>query len=539
MKKLTIFSTIILLCSSVELWALGPVNSNQLSDVRVRQAIAYAIDMETIQETLLEGMAIVADSHLPNGPWKAPGLNLYKYDPDKARKLLKEANWDSNRELDLVYYYGDQLTVDLMTAVQAYLADVGIKMSFRKLEGDTGAQLWTAPKDPINGPAAVKWDLGYGAIAALAFQEYFDRYQTGHAINSHTPGSPELDKLIKAIYSTSDVEKQKTAFMALQRYENEDLFTIPLYYQQLFIFENNRLNRNGGSYGNAQFNYDWNIVDWTVTPDKNGKQVFYTNTGAFNFVRTPWTNPGLWITSKVLFDRLIVADGSLTPKYPGMAKFYSLSNDGMTLTIELMDGLKWHDGSSLTADEIKWNVEYGLGVPTLFSIFRSTFESLQGAKAFTEGKTNHISGIAVNGNTITFKFEKLDPNVLLTFSQWAPLPMKHLKNASQLQFQQDPFWQNPIGSGPFKIQEVKMNDYMVMVPFEDYHGGRAKLDQIVCYPSDDNDANVVKNAAAGRLDYGFTKNVADVKALQEMSHMRVQPVDIPYTRMIWVQKFPK
>ena len=101
------------------------------------------------------------------------------------------------------------------------------------------------------------------------------------------------------------------------------------------------------------------------------------------------------------------------------------------------------------------------------------------------------------------------------------------------------FWQNPIGSGPFKIQEVKMNDYMVMVPFEDYHGGRAKLDQIVCYPSDDNDANVVKNAAAGRLDYGFTKNVADVKALQEMSHMRVQPVDIPYTRMIWVQKFPK
>ncbi len=45
-------------------------------------------------------------------------------------------------------------------------------MNFRKLEGDVGAQLWTAPKDPINGPAAVKWDLAYGAHGPLALQEY-------------------------------------------------------------------------------------------------------------------------------------------------------------------------------------------------------------------------------------------------------------------------------------------------------------------------------------------------------------------------------
>ena len=110
-------------------------NSEALSDVRVRQAIAYAIDMDTIVDTLLEGKAIVADSLLPNGPNKPDDLNPYSYDPDKARELLTAANWDSNRELDLVYYYGDQLTADLMAAVQAYLADVGIKMTYRKLEG--------------------------------------------------------------------------------------------------------------------------------------------------------------------------------------------------------------------------------------------------------------------------------------------------------------------------------------------------------------------------------------------------------------------
>ena len=72
-----------------------------------------------------------------------------------------------------------------------------------------------------------------------------------------------------------------------------------------------------------------------------------------------------------------------------------------------------------------------------------------------------------------------------------------------------------------------------------YHGGVAKIDQIVCYPTFDSDPNAVKNAAAGRLDYAFGKNTAEVKAMQEMDHMRVTPVDVPYTRMIWFNKYPK
>ena len=133
----------------------------------------------------------------------------------------------------------------------------------------------------------------------------------------------------------------------------------------------------------------------------------------------------------------------------------------------------------------------------------------------------------------------MDPNVLLTFSQWSPLPRKQLEDVDPTKFQQNPFWQNPIGSGPYKVQDVKMNDYLVMVPYENYHEGIARIDEIVAYPSKDNDANLVKNASARKLDYGFTKNVADVKALEEMEHMRVQPADIPYTRMIWFNKYPK
>jgi peptide/nickel transport system substrate-binding protein len=89
------------------------------------------------------------------------------------------------------------------------------------------------------------------------------------------------------------------------------------------------------------------------------------------------------------------------------------------------------------------------------------------------------------------------------------------------------------------LKEVQMNDYTVMVPFKQYHGGVAKLDEIVLYPSGENDGNVLKNAAAGKLDYGFTKNVGDVKALEAMSTMKVVPVDIPYTRLLFINKFPR
>ena len=534
-KFIILFSGMMLIASS--LVTAKATNSNPLSDVRVRHAIAHAIDMETIKDTLLEGKALVADAHIPNGPYKPAGLENYAYDPDKARRLLKEANWDSSIELDMVFYYGDQLTIDLMTAIQAYLADVGVKMSFRKLEGDVGAQLWTAPKDAVNGPAEVKWDLAYGAHGPLALQEYYVRYKSGD--NSYTPGDTKLDRMISAITTTPDVDKQKAGFFNIVKYMQDQLYTYPLYYQQAFIYESKNVNRNGGMYGNPQYNYDWGITNWTTPPDANGKMIMRTNTGPIEFFEHPWFNPALFIANKIVFDRLITCDGGLAPTRPKMAKHYSLSADGKTLTFIMKDNLKWHDGVSITADEVKWNIELALKVPTLMPIMKNTFKSIEGAESYIAGSASSVSGIKVNGNKLTLQFSKVDPNVLLTFSQFAPLPRKHVKDVDPTKFQQHPFWQNPIGSGPYRVKEVQMNDYVVFTPFDDYHEGRARIDEIIASPSNDNDANLVKNATAGRMDYGFTKNVADVKSLEAMSHMTVLPQNIPYTRMIWFQKFPK
>jgi len=509
--------------------------ANQLADVKVRQAIAYAIDMDTIVETIMEGKAIAADSMIPNGPFKAEGLNAYKYDPEKAKALLKEANWDKSQVLDVVYYYSDQPTADLMVAMQSYLSDVGIDMTYRLLEGDVGEQLNVLPEEGSD-TSAVKWDIAYGAKAALALQEYYNGYRSG--TNSYTPANSELDTLIDGINATVDAEQQKAAFAEFEKYENEMLSDIPLYYQQLFIYESDRIDRNGGLYGNAQFNYDWGITNWNVTPDDDGKKVIYTNTAPSSFFEHPFLNPGLYIHSKVVFDRLLAVDASLEPTGGQLAASYEVADDGLGVSFTLKDGTTWHDGEPLTANDVAWTIGAALKVPAISAVFSNTFNSIEGAEAFVDGSADSVSGITVDGNTISIKFAKLDPNFMLTFGQFPVLPMHLLSDMKGEEFQQHPFWQNPVGSGPFKIAEIQMNDFVRYVPFEDYHGGVATFDEIVSFPSGENDANVLKNAGAKRLDLGFTKSVADVQGLEEMAHMKVVPANIPYTRSLRMNKFP-
>lgn len=235
-----------------------------LKDAKVRQAIRYAIDMKTIGENLFNGSITPANSLTPNGADKINGLDTYDYNPEKAKKLLEEAGWDPNYELDVVYYYTDQLTVDFMTAIQSYLSEIGMKMKFRLVEGDLATLLWSAPEDQVNGTSEVDWDLCYAATSALSMHEYYDKFRTGSPVNSHTPSDDKLNELIDATNKTADTESQKKAYFELQKYENENMFVIPLYYQPVFVIESDKIQEGIKEHGNPQFHYDWNIQNWKL-----------------------------------------------------------------------------------------------------------------------------------------------------------------------------------------------------------------------------------------------------------------------------------
>lgn len=501
-------------------------NSEIFSDERVRKAIAYAIDVPAILSSLYKGMANPANTLVPKGPNKPEsGLTTYEYNPDLAKQLLKDAGWDPQRKVNLVYYYGDQVTVDFMSAVQQYLAQVGMQVSPRKLEGDLASQLWAKPDDPEKGPSKVEWDLAYAAVAAMTPYDYYNRLLPDYSGNSFWPSNPELTRLIKATSDTLDPAKQAQAFQEVAKWDNAHLPAVPLYYQPLFVVVKETVDRKGAEYGNEQFFYDWKINTWDMKPNDQGKKVLRTNGGPQEFFETPFFNPAFLMSQKILWDRLIVAGGDLVPKQGQLAESYKVSKDGLTVDIVLRDNLKWHDGKPLTSEDVKFTFELAGKVATINSVFAGTIDRL--------------AGVQVNGKTVQFKFKAIDPNALVTLSQLPPLPKHLLENADPLKIQQDPYFQNPIGSGPFRLTDVKIGNYAVAEAWDGYWAGRPTIDAVRMYPSGESDPNLIKNVEAGEVDYAYSKSVDDAAALEDQKGIHLESVDVSYTRMFWVNSFPK
>lgn len=507
-----------------------------LADVRVRQALAYAIDMDTIVNSLFEGKAEVAKSFTAPGDWLNADIPEYKYDPEKAKELLKEANWPKDYTLDVVYYYDDQQTVDLMTIIGQYWQEVGVKAKFRKLEGDLASQLWVPPTDKEKGPSVVKWDLAYAAVAALCESEFYNRFASTASNNSTVPKQEGLDELITESNSTMNAEEQKKAFFKIQNLIAEKELAMPLYHQVCFIYTSDKLDTAGIKFGNDQFSYEKNILDWKINRDD---KTMYTNGGPEEFFWSPMVNPGYMLSTELVFDKLINADSTLTPTDGMLAESYKVSEDNKTIEFVLRDGLKWHDDQPLTGDDVKFTLELMLKTPGTNAVASEVVKAIKGSSDFLDGKTDNLEGVTVEGNKVTVNFDSVSANALAVFSQWPILPKHCLEKANPETLQQDQFWQKPIGSGPYKVDEVVLNNYATLKRWDGYYKkGSGNIDKIYLFASGENDANLVKNAGAGKIDYAWSKSTEDAKAIEAMDSMKVTSANIRYTRCFYINQFP-
>ena len=499
----------------------GPAYTNPLQDVRVRQALWYAIDMDAIVEGLWENNVVAAHKSLvPEGTWQADGLTEYTYNPELAKQLLAEAGWDSSYTLKAVYYTGNLL--DTITAIQGYWAEVGVKMEFQLLTDNLTVQLWTPSAD--GKASAVDWDLCFAGTNALTLGELYNRHHSTAPNNSTVLPDPTLDALIETAKVAVTTADQKAAYDAIQVYENENVEVIPLFYIPSWVITSKHLDMAGNAVGNDQFSYTKNILDWNI--DRADKTM-YTNTGAVNALEHTATNPGLFWHQEIVFDRLLNADTSLTPTDGSLAESYEVSEDGKTITFTIRDGIKWHDGQDFTADDVAWTFQYYPTVP--------------GANAVMTDVMNDASSITVDGNKVIFQFNNPQPNALTIFSQWAVLPKHCLENVAPENFAADTFWQNPIGTGPFKVETVKLGEYTILARNEDYFiPGTGNIEKIYMYPSTDaGDENLITNAKADKIDYAFCKDSSQVQQFHAMDGFDVQTVNVTFPRYIFINMFER
>lgn len=205
-----------------------------LRDLRVRQAIAYAIDRDEIVRDYLRGTARLATGMLTPENWAYNGdVRKYSYDPARARALLDDAGFRADRagmrDITLSFKCAPE-GARMGEILQAMLRRVGIEVRIRSNE-------WATFYDDMQRGnfdiAAMPW---IGIRDPHQYYMVFDSNMTPpHGLNRGYYSNPEMDRLVEAGDATIDEIARKQIYAQVQKLAADDLPYVSLWWQDNIV----------------------------------------------------------------------------------------------------------------------------------------------------------------------------------------------------------------------------------------------------------------------------------------------------------------
>lgn len=211
----------------------------RLADLRVRRAIAYAIDRNAIVNSMLHGTARVASGMLSPENWAySSGVTGYSYDPQQARQLLDDAGYragpDGMRPLKFVYKTTPE-GARLGEVFQAMLKLVGITLELRTLDFTT---YYSDVQSGNFDLTSLQW---VGINDPNHYYMVFDSHNLPPGMNRGHYSNPAMDRLLEAGMTTIDVEQRKQIYARVQRLAADDLPYISLWWVDNVAAMNRRI----------------------------------------------------------------------------------------------------------------------------------------------------------------------------------------------------------------------------------------------------------------------------------------------------------
>jgi ABC-type transport system substrate-binding protein len=173
------------------------VRKAPFNDLRVRQALNHAIDVEALIRTLRASAARRAHGPVPPGLRGADPAEPYRYRPERARELLREAGYPDGFEMEIWQKENPEVG-RLLEAVQAYLAEVGVRAVIIQRD-------WGAFKDAVNRGSADAFFLDWLADypdAENFLVPLFHSSNRGGGGNRCGYGEPYMDILLEELQAT-------------------------------------------------------------------------------------------------------------------------------------------------------------------------------------------------------------------------------------------------------------------------------------------------------------------------------------------------
>ncbi len=203
----------------------------RFQDIRVRQAMLIAIDRAAIVKSLYAGRARLAPCIYSQPAYQPADLAPHAHDPVRARQLLAEAGWDriKGEPIELLTYYGDQVSKDVISAIQAQLAAVGVSIKPRFVDGPTWGQLADSGKFSM-----VLAGAGNGPEPDVISPFLDSDYLPPRGINRMRVTMPELDRLFEQGRRESDAARREAIYRDVCRLTNARLPWAPLWVANRF-----------------------------------------------------------------------------------------------------------------------------------------------------------------------------------------------------------------------------------------------------------------------------------------------------------------
>jgi len=207
-------------------WMEMNVNQPPFDDVRVRQAMNYALDAETLVETVLGGLGIVIPGPLsPYNNFADNSLEPYGYDPDKALALLAEVGWADSDGDGFLDKGGEKFAfvIDVTSAYKTYAEAVAGLL--QELGIDATVRVWdySVLKPLLLGGERTAYVGGWGDSAFDPVGHFEAKWHsmvegTGNGRgNFSTYSNPRVDELIGAGEVEPDVEKRHEIYNEAQQ----------------------------------------------------------------------------------------------------------------------------------------------------------------------------------------------------------------------------------------------------------------------------------------------------------------------------------
>ncbi|GAB1385340.1 glutathione ABC transporter substrate-binding protein GsiB [Melaminivora sp.] len=213
-------------------------------NVKVRQAIAYAVNKEAIAKVAFGGFAFPAQGIVPQGIQYAVKMDPIAYNPQKARELLKEAGYPNGFESTLWGAYNNTTTQKVLQLVQQQLQQVGIKLQVQALEAGQRTEWVDAWQDAKTAKVRLYftgWSSSTGE-ADWALRPLFATEAWAPKLNNVAFYSNEVvdGGIAKALVATDPAERA-ALYKSVQEQLMKDLPRIPLVTDEILYAHSKRL----------------------------------------------------------------------------------------------------------------------------------------------------------------------------------------------------------------------------------------------------------------------------------------------------------